>query len=95
MFSKTADPTTAPNQPAPTSDSRSTLAAGLKIIGDLVTTGAVADAERVLPSKTSTYVQIPGGHHHLVLDHAEQCAALIENFAVTSAMLDERKVLPQ
>ena len=37
MFSKTADPTTAPNQPAPTSDSRSTLAAGLKIIGDLVT----------------------------------------------------------
>ena len=61
----------------------------------VVTTGAVADAERVLPSKTSTYVQIPGGHHHLVLDHAEQCAALIENFAVTSAMLDERKVLPQ
>lgn len=41
MFSKTADPTTAPNQPIPTSDSRSTLAAGLKIVGDLVTTGAI------------------------------------------------------
>jgi len=41
MFSKTADPTTAPNQPSASSDSRSTLAAGLKIIGDLVTTGAI------------------------------------------------------
>ncbi|WP_216693569.1 alpha/beta fold hydrolase [Dietzia psychralcaliphila] len=47
----------------------------------VVTAAAAADAEQILPQSTSTFERIPGGHHHLVLDHAVRCAALIEECA--------------
>lgn len=64
-------------------------------LSSVVTTAAVADAERVLPPETSTFVQIPGGYHHLVLDHAERCAALIEESAAIGSTCEKRTVLPQ
>lgn len=64
-------------------------------LSSVVTTAAVADASTVFPPETSTYVQIPGGHHHLILDHAERCAELIEESAAIGFSLDERTVLPQ
>ncbi|WP_157120834.1 alpha/beta fold hydrolase [Nocardia miyunensis] len=46
----------------------------------VVTDAAIAEITDVFAPSTA-FVEIAGGHHHLVLDQAQRCAALIDEFA--------------